>query len=127
MRCYYCGASLDYTDVCPDCDADVHIWKKVNRISNHLYNEGLSRAQVRDLSGAIASLQMGLRYNKQNIEARNLLGLIYYEMGETVNALSEWVISKSMMPEDNPASSFFGECPEEQIRIGENKSDDQEV
>ncbi|MCD8217162.1 MAG: hypothetical protein LUD01_03810 [Clostridiales bacterium] len=107
MKCYYCGASLDYTDVCPDCDADVHIWKKVNRISNHFYNEGLSRAQVRDLSGAIASLQMSLRYNKQNIEARNLLGLVYYEMGETVNALSEWVISKSMMPADNPASDFL--------------------
>ncbi len=107
MRCYYCGASLDYTDICPDCDADVRIWKKVNRISNHFYNEGLSRAQVRDLSGAIDSLQMSLRYNKQNIEARNLLGLIYYEMGESVNALSEWVISKSMMPEDNPAAAFL--------------------
>lgn len=107
MKCYYCGASLDYTDICPDCDADVRIWKKINRLSNHFYNEGLSRAQVRDLSGAIDSLQMSLRYNKLNIEARNLLGLVYYEVGESVNALSEWVISKSMVPEDNLASAFL--------------------
>jgi len=109
MRCYYCGASLDFTDRCPECDANVHIWKKVNRISNHFYNEGLSRAQVRDFSGAVASLQVSLRYNKQNIEARNLLGLIYYEMGESVNAMSEWVISKSMMPEENPAPAFLAD------------------
>ncbi len=107
MKCYYCGASLDYTDVCPECDANVHIWKKVSRLSNHFYNEGLAKAQVRDLSGAIESLQMSLRCNKFHLEARNLLGLIYYEMGETVNALSEWVISKSLTPDENPAADYI--------------------
>ena len=109
MRCYYCGASLDFTDTCPECDADVRIWKKVNYVSNHLYNEGLSKANVRDLSGAAEALKMSLRYNKMNMNARNLLGLVYYEQGETVNALSEWVISKSLVPEDNPASVYLNE------------------
>lgn len=31
-----------------------------------------------------------------NTNARNLLGLVYFEMGESVKALSEWVISKSL-------------------------------
>lgn len=44
-----------------------------------------------------------------NIDARNLLGLVYYEMGETVNALSEWVISKSLAPDNNPAAGYLGD------------------
>ena len=50
MNCYYCGAYLDSMDTCPNCEADVKIWKKIVSISNKLYNDGLERAQVRDLS-----------------------------------------------------------------------------
>ncbi|MCD8108561.1 MAG: tetratricopeptide repeat protein [Clostridiales bacterium] len=107
MRCYYCGASLDFTGSCPECEADVRIWKKICRTSNSFYNDGLEKARVRDLTGSAESLKMSLRCNKANIEARNLLGLVYYEMGETVNALSEWVISKSMVSDDNPASDYL--------------------
>lgn len=42
--------------------------------SNACYNEALQRASVRDLSGAIDSLKRSLRFNKLNIDARNLLG-----------------------------------------------------
>ncbi len=107
MRCYYCGASLDFTDTCPECNADVRVWKKINSMSNRLYNDGLEKAKVRNLSGAADSLKVSLRYNKMNIDAHNLLGLVYYEMGETVNALSEWVISKSLAPDNNPASGYL--------------------
>ena len=58
----------------------------------------MEKAGVRDLSGAIESLKISLRFNKLNIDARNLLGLIYYEMGEVVTALTEWVISKNLQP-----------------------------
>lgn len=109
MKCYYCGASLDFTDTCPECDADVRVWKKINSLSNRLYNDGLAKAKVRDLSGAAEILNMSLRYNKMNTSARNLLGLVYYEMGETVKALSEWVISKSLTPEDNPAAEYLAD------------------
>ena len=55
------------------------------------------------MSGAIQSLRKSLRFNKANTQARNLLGLIYYETGEVVDALSEWVLSRSLSPEGNPA------------------------
>ena len=107
MKCYYCGARLDSTDTCPGCETDIRVWKRIVSISNILYNEALTKARVRDLSGAIQSLKLSLRYNKMNIEARNLLGLIYYETGEVVSALSEWVISKSYQPEENQASRYL--------------------
>lgn len=82
-------------------------YNKIIRLSNTLYNIGLEKAKVRDLSGAADSLRKSLRFNKANIPARNLLGLVYFEMGETVDALSEWVISRSLQPEDNIAEEYL--------------------
>ena len=99
MYCFKCGCELNKTDQCPNCGADVGTYKKSIYTSNYLYNDGLQKAQVRDLSGAILSLKNSLWFNKDNLDARNLLGLIYYEIGETVAALSEWVISKNINDE----------------------------
>jgi tetratricopeptide (TPR) repeat protein len=76
-------------------------------VSNKFYNEGLEKATVRDLSGAVSSLRQSLKFNKNNVEARNLLGLVYFEMGEVVAALSEWVISKNLRPEKNIADDYI--------------------
>jgi tetratricopeptide (TPR) repeat protein len=92
---------------CERCGNDLTIYKKVFSASNHFYNDGLARAKVRDLSGAIISLRKSLELNKLNINARNLLGLVYYEMGEMVAAISEWVISKHFKPEDNDADEYI--------------------
>jgi len=67
----------------------------------------LEKATVRDLSGAIACLKRSLKFNKENIDARNLLGLVYYEMGEVVSALSEWVISKNLQVPENAADGYI--------------------
>lgn len=107
MFCYYCGARLDSTDSCPQCEADVRMVKKIQAVSNYMYNEALVKVNVRDLSGAAEDLKTSLRYNKMNMNARNLLGLIYFEMGESVNAVSEWVISKSLIPDNNPAAKYL--------------------
>ena len=76
-------------------------------LSNRFYNDALERANVRDLSGAIVSLRQSLKFNKNNIEARNLLGLVYFEMGEVVSALSEWVISKNIKTTKNIADDYL--------------------
>ena len=107
MFCYNCGCSLSEHDFCTACGADVSLYKKIMQVSNMYYNEGLEKAGVRDLSGAINSLRQSLKFNKNNIEARNLLGLVYFEMGEAVAALSEWVISKNLRPEKNIADDYI--------------------
>jgi tetratricopeptide (TPR) repeat protein len=75
--------------------------------ANRLYNDGLEKAKVRDLSGAILSLRQCLKLNKNHIDARNLLGLVYFERGEVVAALSEWVISKNIRNSKNIASDYI--------------------
>ena len=81
--------------------------KKLESLSNRYYNEGLEKATVRDMTGAVEALHQSLKLNKYNIDARNLLGLVYYETGEAVPALSEWVISKNLQPEDNLADGYM--------------------
>lgn len=107
MNCYNCGCRLSHHDFCTACGADVGLYKKIMNISNLYYNEGLEKASVRDLTGAVTSLRQSLKFNKNNIDARNLLGLVYFEMGEVVAALSEWVISKNMRPQKNVADDYI--------------------
>jgi len=82
-------------------------YDKLVRISNRLYNDGLEKARVRDLSGAAESLRRSLLYNKFNTEARNLLGLVYYEQGEAVSALTEWIISRNLDDYENDADYYL--------------------
>lgn len=107
MFCYNCGCHLSEHDYCTACGADVSKYKKIMAISNLFYNQGLERASVRDLSGAISSLRQSLKFNKNNIDARNLLGLVYFEMGEAVDAISQWVISQNIRSEKNLANEYL--------------------
>ena len=84
MVCYNCGCNLSEHDFCTACGVDVSLYKKIMHVSNMYYNEGLEKASVRDLSGAVISLRQSLKFNKNHIEARNLLGLVYFELGEAV-------------------------------------------
>ena len=117
MICYQCGCNLSEHDFCTSCGADVALYKKIMYISNRFYNEGLERANVRDLTGAITSLRQSLKFNKNNVEARNLLGLVYFETGEVVAALSEWVISKNLRPKKNIADDYIDMIQTNQNRL----------
>lgn len=107
MICYNCGCRLSDKNFCTSCGADVTLYKKIMYAANRFYNDGLEKATVRDLSGAIQSLRQCIKLNKNHIEARNLLGLVYFERGEVVAALSEWVISKNIKSEKNIADDYI--------------------
>ena len=109
MNCMNCGAHLGKRDLeyCPVCGFNITIQRKVEYLSKYYYNQGLEKATVRDLSGAISCLKQSLAFDKNNINARNLLGLVYFETGEVVAALSEWVISKNLQPRQNLAASYI--------------------
>lgn len=118
MRCPRCDASVkEEATLCSFCGQDLSVIHFVHKISNAYYNMGLEKAQVRDLSGAIVVLKKSLQFNKKNVNARNLLGLIYYEMGETVLALSEWVLSKYLKPRHNDADYYINTIQKNQTAL----------
>ena len=109
MECYRCGTVVDGEDFCPNCGADIGLYRRILAAADACYNDGLEKAQVRDLSGAVESLNRCLSYYKYHTQARNLLGLVYFELGEIVMALSEWVISKNLQPENPLADRYLEE------------------
>lgn len=87
--------------------------KKIRRIADAYYNRGLSKAKTRDLTGAAEDLKKCLRYNKYHTDARNLLGLIYNEIGEVGAALVQWVISLNLQEEGNLAEEYLSRVREQ--------------
>ena len=81
--------------------------RRIRVIANSYYNMGLEKARLRDLTGSADCLKKCLHFNKYMTDARNLLGLIYYEVGEVGDALVQWVISKNLQPEDNRADYYL--------------------
>ncbi len=108
MFCYRCNGTLDLkSPTCPRCAADVRMFKRIVYASNRAYNEGLLKARARGLSGAREALRRSLQLYKKNVDARNLLGLVYYAMGEPSEGLKEWIISRNTRPNQNLADRFI--------------------
>ena len=119
MKCYNCGNKVSTKNIeCDYCGEDLRVLQKAYKLSNTYYNIGLSKAKVRDLTGAIFVLRKSLEINKRNTDARDLLGLIYFEMGEIVAAISEWVISKHIDSNSKRSESYL-----ESIQSNPNKLD----
>lgn len=117
MKCYHCGATLTQHDFCTACKSDVRQYKLIIEASNRKYNEGLEKAQIRDLTGAVIALKQSLKLNKEHVDARNLLGLIYFETGEVVSALGEWIISKNLQPDKNIAGDYISRLQNNQGKL----------
>lgn len=119
VYCLNCGAQVKKTGYCSACFMSEAVMKKAYNTSDYYYNIGYDKAVARDLSGAIESLYMSLRYNKRNIMSRNLLGLIYYEMGESVMALSHWVMSANYQNKNNLALKYLKEIRQNGSKLEE--------
>ncbi len=107
MNCLHCGAPVLMNDICSVCGLKQEYLIKAWNTSLYYYNQGLADAKIRNLTGAERALKTSLRYNKANIDARNLLGLVYYETGQVVEALAQWVISSNYQPEQNLATRYL--------------------
>lgn len=117
MICPKCGGILTEKYYCKKCNIKVEVYNKIISTSKSYYNKGLQKAKAHNLTNAIEDLRISLKYNKKNTDARNLLGLIYFEIGEVVLALQQWIISKNLQPQDNLASKYINSIQENQNKL----------
>ncbi|PKM55630.1 conserved protein of unknown function [Petrocella atlantisensis] len=115
--CPKCGELLDTQEFCNHCHVAIEIYKKIGIESKKIYNLGLKKVEIRDLSGAIDLLNKSIKLDKKNIQARNLLGLVYLEIGEPVMAFKQWVISKNIEPLDNEATGYMDRIQNNQVHL----------
>ena len=57
-------------------------------------------------------MKKSLQFNRDNIAARNLLGLVYFGQGEVAEALVEWIISKNIKSHENIADYYIKKVQE---------------
>jgi len=110
MFCPNCDYEYRSGAVCPRCKVDTVIFDRTAGISDRLYNKGLAKAKISDITGAIECLRKSIKFNKNNIAAHNLIGLCYYEIGYVGEALKHWVVSNSKLKEQNRASYYIDEA-----------------
>jgi len=107
MQCPNCNATYTSGNKCPSCNIDTVLYMGITRLSNKLYNQGLERLRNADFTYGIEALKKSVNVNKNNVPARNLLGLALFEVGHVGEALMHWVVSTSLLKEDNPASDYI--------------------
>jgi len=109
VNCPACNKEIIMQAECPHCKFNIEIFEKAKKISIYLYNKGLEKYQKGCVLDAISTLEKCLDFYKNNIVARNLLGILYYQIGEVGDALKHWIISSNMKKEDNPAITYLEE------------------
>ena len=107
MKCPLCSRDIPYNKFCPYCKKNIIVSKKIISISNAFYNIALRQVKNNELSNAITNLKKSITLCKTNSNARNLLGLIYFQIGKIGDALKQWVISSSFKKTDNIASNYL--------------------
>ena len=105
--CPYCGEKKESISKCSSCGADREDILRVTGHSNAFYNIGLKKALDNDITNAIVNLKKSLFWNKYNIVSYNLLGLLYYKIGNIGDALKEWIIASSLDKEDSTSKSYI--------------------
>ncbi|MBR1444216.1 MAG: hypothetical protein IJ583_11885, partial [Firmicutes bacterium] len=107
MKCPICGKETEKNQKCSECGINPDLYIHTTSLSIKLYNIGLEEARRGNLSSARDVLEKSILYNKGNIQARNLLGLIYYEMGHIADAVRQWIISDNYQKEENAAKEYL--------------------
>ena len=122
MICPKCGTALtSKMTVCDKCGYNAEIDIKAHELACYYYNKGLERAGIRDIYGAIGMLKRSLQLDKELIEARNLLGLCYLEVGEAGLAISQWIISKNMLDYNPVADRYLSVMESNTGKLGHMK------
>lgn len=114
MKCMKCNSNLTDSGYCSHCGFNISHLIKSKNTAGWYYNCGLEKAKNRELSDAAALLEIALSFDKEHIDARNLLGLIYHEMGQIARAMHQWVISINIDIEDNIAVGYLQQYQEDE-------------
>lgn len=123
MKCPICKTEVQNGHICPKCNENAYVLNKIFNISVRLYNEALQRANKKDFSNAICLVEKSLYFNKNNYQARNLLGLLYYQTGRLGDAVKQWILSSNINQNKNNRAFYYINIFKKDIRNFEKLDD----
>ena len=83
---------------------------KIYNLSIRYYNRGIVLAKEGKYTEAVHSLRKSVALKKDNIQAQNLLGLVYYKLGRVTDGILHWQISLKYQKSDNDALKYIQDC-----------------
>ena len=113
MNCPNCREKNISRKKCRKCGINMPVFFRSLKISARFYNRALIKARSFEFYEAITLLENSIKFDKKNIQARNLLGLLYYEVGRVGDALKQWILSQKMSKKNNLASYYLKRSQEE--------------
>ena len=93
---------------------DMVLYNRSYALAARLYNQGLNSLKNANIHQGIAQLTKSLAINKNNPNARNLLGLALFNVGNIGDAIAHWAISASISPADNLATDYLARADKNQ-------------
>lgn len=116
-KCPCCGSQLIENNTCMTCNRNLKWLRDIAKKSEKAYTLGYQYAKTRNLSMSKAMLLRAVAFNKHNIQARNLLGLVLFELGDIGEALKHWIVSQSIKKEDNLAVTYIKKVQNEPEKL----------
>lgn len=95
------------TYICQRCHENIKWVHELHQKSEIYYAKGHKYAEVKDLTKAMKYLSKAVALNKYHIEARNLLGVVQFEVGNIGEAIKCWILSTALSKEDNRAYDYL--------------------
>lgn len=83
---------------------------KIYNLSVRYYNTGIILAQEGKYTEAAHSLRKSVALKKDNIQAQNLLGLVYYKLGRVTDGILHWQLSLKYQKDNNDALKYIQDC-----------------
>lgn len=107
MICPACGYDMKKSKICKNCNYNIEVYDMAKYISARLYNKGLSYINNQYVTQGLLYLEKSILIDKSNIDARNLLGLTLFYLGNVGEALKQWIISTHIKEDDNIANEYI--------------------
>ncbi len=107
MNCIKCRLPV-YGDIC-ECGFNQAMYQKMVHNSDKYYNLAKDSHKNKNLSDAIAYLKNSIKFNSENVDAHNLLGICYGEMGQYGDASYHFLLSCFVDENNEVATKYLDE------------------
>ncbi len=92
MICPSCNSDLNFhKTICPVCNFDLTVLLKFIEMPDYYFNQALEAYSKKDYFSAIEFLSIVKLFNPSDVEAINLLGAVYTDLGNYTNAASNFI------------------------------------
>ena len=109
INCPVCPTENIPDDIktCPGCGTDLSPILRVRELSRAFYQEAIELANKGATDIAIQKVLSSLGLNEQQVDARILLGKLYWKKGQFREAINNWTYVTALSPENQAAKTLL--------------------